>query len=83
MAEAEMQFRDALDIARRQNAKAVELRATISYARLLAARGEADRGAAMVSSLAEGFTEGRSGHDLLAADAAIAVLRGELPRPQS
>lgn len=83
MEEAETQFGDALNIARSQNAKAVELRATISYARLLAARGEPARGAAMVSSLAAWFNEGKDGHDLAAARATIAALGGASPKPQS
>jgi ATP/maltotriose-dependent transcriptional regulator MalT len=73
--EAESQFRNALDIARRQKAKVVELRATITYARFLAARGEADRACAMLSGIAAWFDEGREGHDLVAAEAATVALR--------
>ena len=73
--EAESQFCDALDIARRQKAKILELRAAISYARFLAARGEPDRACAMVSNIAAWFDEGRDGHDLVAAEAAIVAMR--------
>jgi predicted ATPase len=73
--EAESQFRDALEITRRQKAKVVELRATTSYARFLATRGEPDRACAMLSGIAAWFDEGRDGHDLVAAEAAIVALR--------
>jgi class 3 adenylate cyclase/tetratricopeptide (TPR) repeat protein len=75
--EAEAQFCDALEITRKQKAKAVELRATISYARFLAARGQPDRACAMVSSIEAWFEEGRGGHDLAAAEAALVALQGE------
>jgi class 3 adenylate cyclase/tetratricopeptide (TPR) repeat protein len=75
--EAEAQFCAALEIAGKQEAKAVELRATTSYARFLAARGQPDRGCAMLSSIAAWFEEGKDGHDLVAAEAAIAALKGQ------
>jgi hypothetical protein len=78
--EAEAQFCAALEIARKQEAKAVELRTTISYARFLAARGQPDRGCAMLSSIAAWFEEGKDGHDLVTAEAAIAALKGEARR---
>jgi predicted ATPase len=81
--EAESQFCDALDIARRQKAKVVELRATISYARFLAAQSQPDRACAMLSSVEAWFDEGRGGHDLVTAEAAIAALRGEAPQVRS
>jgi class 3 adenylate cyclase/tetratricopeptide (TPR) repeat protein len=78
--EAETQFCNALEITREQKAKAVELRVTISYARFLAARGQPDRGCAMLSSIAAWFEEGKDGHDLVTAEAAIAALKGEAPQ---
>jgi class 3 adenylate cyclase/tetratricopeptide (TPR) repeat protein/ABC-type transport system involved in cytochrome c biogenesis ATPase subunit len=68
---AEVQFREALEIARRQKAKTVELRATTSYARFLAAHGQADRARALVASVEAWFDEGKGGHDLAAARAVI------------
>jgi ATP/maltotriose-dependent transcriptional regulator MalT len=81
--EAEAQFCDALEITQRQKAKVVELRATISYARFLAARGQPDRACAMVSSVEAWFEEGRGGHDLVTAEAAIVALRSEAPQVRS
>lgn len=81
--EAEAQFCDALDITRRQKAKVVELRATITYARFLAARGQPDRACGMLSTIEAWFDEGRDGHDLVAAEAAIVALRSELPQVRS
>jgi tetratricopeptide (TPR) repeat protein len=75
--EAEAQFCDALEITRKQKAKAVELRVTTSYTRFLAERGQPDRGCAMLSSIAAWFEEGKDGHDLVTAEAAIAALKGE------
>ena len=68
---AEVQFREALEISRRQKAKTVELRATTSYARFLAAHGQADRARALVASVEAWFDEGKGGHDLAAARAVI------------
>jgi hypothetical protein len=78
--EAEAQFCDALEITRKQKAKAVELRVTTSYTRFLAARGQSDRGCAMLSSIAAWFEEGKDGDDLVTAEAAIAALKGEAPQ---
>jgi ATP/maltotriose-dependent transcriptional regulator MalT len=73
--EAGLQFREALEIARRQQAKAVELRATTSYGRFLAAAGQSDQARALVESADAWFDEGTDGHDRTEARAAIAELR--------
>lgn len=78
--QAEAQFCNALEITRKQKAKAIELRVTISYAHFLAARGQPDRGCAMLSSIAAWFEEGKDGYDLVTAEAAIAALKGEAPQ---
>jgi len=72
--EAELDFREALEIARRQKAKTLELRATVSYAHFLAARGQADLARGLVASVEAWFDEGKGGHDLAAAQAAINAL---------
>jgi adenylate cyclase len=74
--EAEQQFGAALDIARHQKGKAVELRVATSYARFLGERGQADRARILVSGVGAWFEEGRGGHDLAAAEAAIVALGG-------
>lgn len=75
--EAASQFCEAMNIARGQKAKIVELRATLGYARFVAAQGHADRARAIASSVEAWFDEGRGGHDLITAQATIDLLRSE------
>jgi predicted ATPase len=56
--EAEASLRRALDIARRQQAKSPELRATMSLARLLEKRGDRKEARAMLAAIYGWFTEG-------------------------
>src|SRR5262245_21087483 len=78
---AEACFRDAIEIARRQEAKALELRATMSLCRLWRKRG---RGRAACQALAEihgWFTEGLDTADLVEARALLEDrAHGELTR---
>jgi predicted ATPase len=72
---AEMSFQRAIEIARAQCAKALELRAVISLARSSATPGQRDAALATLRSVYGWFTEGFETPDLQAAR----VLLGELP----
>jgi predicted ATPase len=73
-AEPEACFRRAIEIARRQQAKALELRATMSLARLLHGRGEGDQARSMLAAIYGWFTEGFDTADLKDAKALLADL---------
>jgi predicted ATPase/class 3 adenylate cyclase len=57
-AEAQSCFQRAVEIARNQSAKSLELRATTSLARLLAKQGRRDEARAMLAEIYGWFTEG-------------------------
>ena len=63
-AEAERAFRTALEVAREQHAKSLELRATTSLARLLAKQGKHDEAHVMLAEIYGWFTEGFDTADL-------------------
>jgi predicted ATPase len=63
-AEAESHFRQAIEVARLQNAKSWELRATTSLARLLAEQGRRDEARSMLAEIYGWFTEGFDAADL-------------------
>jgi adenylate cyclase len=63
-ARAELCFRTAIKIARRQSARSPELRATTSLARLLATQGKRDDARAMLAEIYGWFTEGFDTADL-------------------
>jgi len=69
--EAETCFRRAVEIARNQNAKSLELRATMSLARLLASQGRRDEGCTMLADIYGWFTEGFDTADLKDAKALL------------
>jgi adenylate cyclase len=90
--EAEAAFRQAIDVAYQQKALSLELRASMSLARLLAARGERSNAAACVNDVYSRFTEGFATADLITAKALIDELNGaaiairpgvEVPAPLS
>jgi predicted ATPase len=56
--EAEAAFRDAITIARQQQAKSFELRATMSLARLLMKHGRRDEARTMLADIYGWFTQG-------------------------
>ncbi len=69
--EAESCFREAIEIAQRQQAKSWELRATTSLARLLAKQGRSDEARAMLAEIYNWFTEGFDTADLKDANALL------------
>ena len=70
-AEAEEQFRRALDRARRQGALSWELRAATSFARLLGDQGRSGEGTELLQPIYDRFTEGFETVDLKAAKALL------------
>ena len=73
--EAEACFHKAIDIARKQQAKSLELRATTSLARLWQHQGKKKQAHQMLSEIYEWFTEGFDTKDLQEAKALIRELR--------
>ncbi len=71
---AEADFREAIEIARQMGAKAWELRATLSLARLLAAQGRRDEACTMLADIYGWFTEGFDTADLKDAKALLSEL---------
>ena len=61
---AEADFREAIALAQKMSAKAWELRATTSLARLLAKQGRRDEARAMLAEIYGWFTEGFDTADL-------------------
>src|SRR5215469_9699422 len=57
-AEAHRCFERAIEVARKQSAKSLELRATTSLARLLASQGRREEARAMLANIYNWFTEG-------------------------
>jgi predicted ATPase len=68
---AEADFREAIALAQKMGAKAWELRATTSLARLLAKRGRRDEARAMLGEIYGWFTEGFDTADLKDAKALL------------
>ena len=66
----------ALEVARSQEAKSLELRAAVSAGRLLASQERASEGCALVSEVYGTFTEGFDTRDLLEARRVIEELEG-------
>ena len=75
-ANAELCFRTAIEIARRQSARSHELRATTSLARLLAKQGRCDEARTMLAEIYNWFTEGFDTADLKNAKALLDELGG-------
>ena len=68
---AEADFRDAIVLAQKMGAKAWELRATMSLARLLAKQGRRDEARTMLAEIYGWFTEGFDTADLKDAKALL------------
>ena len=73
---AELCYRTAIEIARRQSARIEELRATTSLARLLREQGKRDEARAMLAEIYDWFTEGFDTADLKNAKALLDELAG-------
>jgi predicted ATPase len=71
---AEESFLNAIEIARQQSAKSLELRATTSLARLLDKQGRRDEGRRMLAEIYGWFTEGFDTADLKEAKALLEEL---------
>jgi predicted ATPase len=69
--EAEVAFKSAIAIARRQQAKSFELRAATSLARLLAEQSRHDEARSMLAEIYNWFTEGFDTVDLKDAKALL------------
>jgi predicted ATPase len=69
--QAELCFRTAIEIARRQSERWLELRATTSLARLLAGSGRRDEARAMLAEIYGWFSEGFDTADLKDAKALL------------
>jgi predicted ATPase len=76
LAEAQTSFERAIEIARKQSAKSLELRATTSLERLLAEQGRRDEARAMLGEIYHWFTEGFDTADLIEAKALLVELGG-------
>ena len=73
-AEAETCFRQALDVARRQQAKSLELRAAMSLAHLWQQQGKQAEAYELLAPIYGWFTEGFDTADLQEAQALIEAL---------
>ncbi len=71
---AEDDFRRAMEVARSQDARSLELRATTSLARLLDKQGHRDEARAMLADIYNWFTEGFDTADLKDAKALLEEL---------
>jgi predicted ATPase len=76
--EAEACFLKALDIARQQQSKSLELRATMSLARLWQQQGKAAEAGRVLAEIYEWFTEGFDTADLKEAKALLEELAGQV-----
>jgi predicted ATPase len=75
-AEAEACFHQALDVARRQQAKSLELRAAMSLARLWQQQGKRAEAHALLAPVYGWFTEGFDTADLQEAKTLLEALAG-------
>src|SRR5262249_11520478 len=69
--EAEACFREAAAVARRQGARALELRAALRLARHLRTQGRAGEARPVLAEIYDWFTEGRDTPDLIEARALL------------
>jgi predicted ATPase len=79
--EAEAYMRRALEIARRQGAKSLELRAAMSLGRLWQKQGRAEEARRLLEEVYGWFTEGFETRDLRDAEKFLAALGSTIARP--
>ncbi len=72
---AEADFREAIALAQSMGAKAWELRATMSLARLIASQGRREEARTMLAEIYNWFTEGFDTADLIDAKALLDQLQ--------
>jgi predicted ATPase len=72
-------FQQALAVARRQQAKALELRAALSLSRLWQQQGKREEACALLAPIYGWFTEGFATADLQEAKALLEALGGACP----
>ena len=72
--EVEAHFRQALETARQQEARMLELRAAMSLARLWQSQGKHQAAREMLAEVYDRFDEGFDSHDLQAARALLRTL---------
>ncbi len=72
--EAEKYFRRAIDVARRQSAKSLELRAVMNLCRLWRQQGKKEKARQLLAEIYDWFTEGLDTPDLRAAQALLREL---------
>jgi predicted ATPase/DNA-binding winged helix-turn-helix (wHTH) protein len=80
-AEAEQLLRSAIELARLQSAKSLELRATSTLARLLATQGRREEARTMLTEIYNWFTEGFDTLALKEAKASLEALGATSPHP--
>jgi len=73
--QAEEYFRKAIEVARRQQTKSLELRAVMSLSRLLLKRGRREEAGTMLAAVCAWFTEGSETPDLKDASALLVQAR--------
>ncbi len=78
LAAAEAAFQQALDIARRQQAKSLELRAAVSLGRLWQDQGQSDQARTMLAEICSWFSEGFDTADWQEAEALLVELGGSV-----
>jgi predicted ATPase len=78
LGQAEAFFTRALERARAMNARALELRICLSFARLFAKRNQSSRSLAMLENLLDWFSEGLDTSDLVEAHALRTAIRLEV-----
>jgi predicted ATPase len=72
--QVETHFNDALQLARSQRAKSLELRTAVSFARFVGERGDRDRARELLSPIYDSFTEGFDTPDLREAEVLLEEL---------
>ena len=73
--EAEICFKESLELSRRQGARAWELRTARDLAKLLADQGQTEKGRTLLRPVYAGFSEGFETADLKAAEEMLATLK--------